>query len=224
MAAVPPQLLPPGQVLSRCVRRTFLAALSHAVAHGVGGFHGKCQALAAPLAWRQFVATLRQTEGVVYAKRPLAGPQQILHSLARYTHRVAISNRRFLACEDGTEAFRWKDYQRGNRQRTLTLDAVEFASFPLPVLPRGFQRLRHYGFLANGLRQAKLPLCRWVLGHAGLPAEDVSPARASALAASRPRRSSDACPACHVGRMQGRETWFPQARDVSRPLLVVDTS
>lgn len=217
----------PVKVLSRCFRRTFLAALSHAAAHGVVGFHGKCQALASPTAWRQFVAALRQTEWVVYAKRPLAGPQQILQYLARYTHRVAISNRRLLACEDGTVTFRWKDYQRGNRQRTLRLDAVEFLRrFLLHVLPRGFQRLRHYGFLANGIRQVKLPLCRRLLGQAALPACDGSPARASASLASPPLRSSDACPACHFGRMHVQETWFPQAmaREISRPLLVFDTS
>jgi hypothetical protein len=177
------------------------------------------------MAWRQFVAALRQTEWVVYAKPPLAGPQQILQYLARYTHRVAISNRRLLACKDGTVTFRWKDYQRGNRQRTLTLDAVEFLRrFLLHVLPRGFQRLRHYGFLANGLCQVKLPLCRRLLGQAALPACDGSPTLASALPASPPLQSFDACPACRVGRMHVQETWFPQAREVSRPLLVFDTS
>ena len=112
------------------------------------------------MAWRQFIAALRQTEWVVYAKPPLAGPQQILQYLARYasgSYQQSTAPRR----KDGTVTFRWKDYQRGNRQRTLTLDAVEFLRrFLLHVLPRGFQRLRHYGFLANGLRQAKLPLCR----------------------------------------------------------------
>jgi len=217
----------PVRVLSRCFRRTFLAALGHAVAQGMVGFHGKCPSLASPPAWRQFLAALRQTEWGVYAKPPLAGPQQILQYLARYTHRVAISNRRLLACADGNVTFRWKDDQRGNRQRTLTLDAVEFLRrFLLHVLPRGFQRIRHDGFLANGVRQVKLPLCRRVLEQAVFPAGDVCPAPAPTLAASPPLHSADVCPACHVGRMHVQETWLPQrmAWEVSRPLLVFDTS
>jgi putative transposase/transposase-like zinc-binding protein len=217
----------PVRVLSRFFRRTFLAALDHAVAQGMVGLHGKCQSLASPPAWRQFLAALRQTEWVVYAKPPLAGPQQILQYLARYTHRVAISNRRLLACADGKVTFRWKDYQRGNRQRTLTLDAVEFLRrFLLHVLPRGFQRIRHYGFLANGVPQVKLPLCRRVLEQAVLPAGDVCPAPGSTLATSLPLHAADVCPACHVGRMHVQATWLPQhiAWEVSRPLLVFDTS
>jgi hypothetical protein len=80
-------------------------------------------------------------EWVVYAKPPLPGPQRVLRYLARYTHRVAITNRRLLACDDGQVTFRWKDYQRGNRQRLMTLDAVEFIRrFLLHVLPRGFMQ------------------------------------------------------------------------------------
>ena len=157
----------PVKVLSRCFRRTFLAALSHAVAQGVVGFHGKCQSLAAPPAWRQFVATLRHTEWVVYAKRPLAGPQHVLHYLARYTHRVAITNRRLLACEDGTVTFRWKDYQRGNRQRTLTLDAVEFLRrFLLHVLPGVSSASDTTGFWPMVSAKSN---CRSVGGSSGTP-------------------------------------------------------
>jgi putative transposase/transposase-like zinc-binding protein len=217
----------PVKVLSRLFRRTFLTALHQAATRGALGMHGKCQSLASPPIWRQFVAPLRQMEWVVYAKPPLAGPQPILQYLARYTHRVAISNRRLLACEHGTVIFRWKDYHRGNRQRTLTLDAVEFLRrFLLHVLPRGFMRIRHYGFLANGVRQVKLPLCRRALEQAAVPAGAVSPARASAPAASPPRHASDVCPACHVGRMRVQETWFPQrtAWELSCPLRVFDTS
>jgi hypothetical protein len=170
---------------------------------------------------------MQQTEWVVYAKPPLAGPQQVLRDLARYTHRVAITNRRLLACANGQVTFRWKDSQRGNRQRTMTLDAVEFLRrFLLHVLPRGFKRMRHYGFFANGVRTVKLPLCRRVLGQAPLRPADVSPPIASTTSASRPLLSSDVCPACHVGRMQVQETWFPQrtALNVLRPIPVCDTS
>jgi hypothetical protein len=203
----------PVRVLSRLFRRTFLTALGQAVARGALGFHGPCQALAAPPMWRRFVATLRQTEWVVYAKPPLAGPQQVLQYLARYTHRVAITNRRLLACDEGKVTFRWKDYQRGNRQRTMTLDAVEFLRrFLLHVLPRGFKRIRHYGFFANGVRTMKLPLCRRVLGQVPGPPPDRH--RAPQRVASSPQPRTEVCPACHVGRMHVRETWFPQ-----RPVL-----
>lgn len=170
---------------------------------------------------------MHHTEWVVYAKPPLAGPHQVLRYLARYTHRVAITNRRLLACADGQVTFRWKDSQRGNRQRTMTLDAVEFLRrFLLHVLPRGFTRIRYYGFFANGVRKVKLPLCRQVLGQASLPPHEVSPHVDLPATASKPQPLSEVCPACHVGRMQVQETWFPQrtALDVSRPMLVFDTS
>ena len=123
--------------------------------------------------------------------------------------------------------FRWKDYQRGNRQRLMTLDAVEFLRrFLLHVLPRGFQRMRHFGFFANGRRKVKLPRCRELLGQVPVAPAETSPAVDAIATASTPHPRSDACPVCHVGQMQVQETWFAQrtARDVSRPVLVCDTS
>ena len=151
----------------------------------------------------------------------------MLRYLARYTHRVVITNRRFLVCDDGQVTFRWKDYQRGQRQRLMTLDAVEFIRrFLLHVLPRGFQRMRHYGFFANGQRKATLPRCRVLLGQALLAPGATSPAVKAPATASTPHPRSAACPVCHVGRMQVQETWFAQrtAQDVLRPVLVCDTS
>jgi hypothetical protein len=223
----PKRFFLPVRVLSRFFRRTFLTALHQAAAQGTLSMQGACQPLAVPQAWRQWLATLSQTEWVVYAKPPLAGPQPVLHYLARYTHRVAITNGRLLACTDAHVTFRWKDYQRGNRQRMMTLEAVEFIRrFLLHVLPRGLQRIRHYGFFANGVRKVKLPLCRQVLGQTVLPPHEASPHVDSTATASRPPSPSDVCPACHIGRMQVQETWFPQrtARDVSCPILVCDTS
>jgi hypothetical protein len=137
----PPRCFLPVRVLSRLFRRTFLTALDQAAARGALSWQGTCQALASPPAWRQFTAALQQTEWVVYAKPPLAGPQHVLRYLARYTHRVAITNRRLLALEQGRVTFRWKDYQHGNRQRLMTLDAVEFLRrVLLHVLPRGFMQ------------------------------------------------------------------------------------
>ena len=107
---------------------------------------------------------------MVYAKEPLQDPQHVLKYLARYTHRVAISNHRLVALEDGQVTFRYKDYQRGHRLRTLTLDAVEFLRrLMLHVPPHGFHRMRHFGFLANRVRQEKLAQCRTLLGHATPP-------------------------------------------------------
>jgi hypothetical protein len=208
-------------------RRTFLTALRQAAAQERLTMQGQCQRWHSPSAWRQFLTTLQRMEWVVYAKPPLAGPQPVLRYLARYTHRVAITNRRLLACADGQVTFRWKDYQRGNRQRTMTLDAVEFLRrFLLHVLPRGFKRMRHYGLFANGVRKGKLSLCRQLLGQAALSLSEANPPVDSTATASKPQPPSDVCPACQVGRMQVQETWFPQrtARDVARPLLLCDTS
>ena len=223
----PKRFFLPVRVLSRFFRRTFLTALRQAATHERLSMQGQCQRWASPRAWHQFLSTVQQTEWVVYAKPPMAGPQAVLRYLARYTHRVAITNRRLLACANGQVTFRWKDYQRGNRQRTMTLDAVEFLRrFLLHVLPRGFKRVRHYGFFANGVRTVKLPLCRRVLGQAPLRPADVSPPIASTTSASRPLLPSDVCPACHVGRMQVQETWLPQRTvlNVLRPIPVCDTS
>ena len=223
----PKRFFLPVRVLSRVFRRTFLTALRQAAAQERLSMQGPCQRWQAPAVWRQFLMSLQQTEWVVYAKPPLAGPQLVLRYLARYTHRMAITNRRLLACAEGQVTFRWKDYQRGNRQRLMTLDAVEFIRrFLLHVLPRGFQRMRHFGFFANGRRKVQLSRCRELLGQALLaPAETSLAVDAIATASTLPPRP-ETCPVCRVGRMQVQETWFAQrtARDVSGPVLVSDTS
>jgi hypothetical protein len=107
---------------------------------------------------------LRRIEWIVYAKRPFAGPEQLLAYLSRHTHRIAISNRRLVALDDSQVAFTWRDYARGRAQKIMRLDAHEFLRrFLLHVLPDGFQRIRHYGFLANGHRRAKLAAIRSLL-------------------------------------------------------------
>jgi hypothetical protein len=102
--------------------------------------------------------------GLVYAKRPFGGPEHVLHYLARYTHRVAISNHRIVNLADGKVTFRWKDYTHKGKQRLMTVTAEEFLRrFLLPTLPRGFVRIRFCGFLANRRRRELLPLCRRLL-------------------------------------------------------------
>jgi hypothetical protein len=115
-------------------------------------------------AFLRHIAPTRKKDWVVYAKRPFAGPEQVLKYVARYTHRVAISNGRLLDINDGKVKFRWKDYRDGNRHKTMTLGSDEFIRrFLLHVLPDGFQRIRYYGFLANRYRAEKLALCRHLM-------------------------------------------------------------
>ena len=149
----------PVRVLSRLFRRLFLTKLAAAHQSGKLRFSGDLAGLCDATAFAGVLAPLRRTEWVVYAKRPFAGPGQVLAYLSRYTHRVAISNRRLLVLENGRVTFAWKDYANGAAPKRMTLDAGEFIRrFLLHVLPDGFQRIRHYGFLANGHRRAKLAL------------------------------------------------------------------
>jgi Putative transposase/Transposase zinc-binding domain len=155
----------PVRVLSRLFRRLFLAQLQAAFVRGRLHFAGPLDALQDPAAFAQALAPLRQMEWVVYAKPPFGGPAQVLEYLGRYTHRVAISNNRLLSLDAGQVRFRWKDYRHHDRQKTMTLDAAEFLRrFLLHVLPPGFHRIRHYGFLGNRHRAEKLALCRQLLG------------------------------------------------------------
>ena len=147
----------PVRVLSRLFRGKFLSYLDNAFANGEIRFFGKLERLAEASSWRRFLRHRRSSEWVVYSKPPFGGPEQVLKYLARYTHRVAISNQRIVSLEDGRVCFRYKDYARGNRQKMMTLQAKEFIRrFLLHVLPSGFMRIRYYGFLANRHRQEKL--------------------------------------------------------------------
>jgi hypothetical protein len=129
-------------------------------------FHGSLRPLAQPKLFRAWLRQLWRKEWVVYAKQPFGGPQHVLQYLARYTHRVAISNHRLISFEDGLVTFRWRDYAHGNKKRKMTLSAEEFLRrFLLHVLPRGFTRIRHFGLFANRRRRAAVALCRVLLGH-----------------------------------------------------------
>jgi hypothetical protein len=163
------------RVLSRLFRRRFLEELAHAHAAGRLRFFGEHAALADACAFADWLAPLRRCEWVVYAKRPFAGPDAVLAYLSRYTHRVAISNRRLLGFDERGVTFRWKDYRAKGRTRykTMTLAAAEFMRrFLLHVLPAGFHRIRHYGLLANAARRNCLAIARDLLQQpAGEPAE-----------------------------------------------------
>ena len=156
----------PVRVVSRLFRRLFLEALQQAFATGKLRFFGELEALRDASSFTHYLAPLRQTEWVVYAKPPFGGPAQVLAYLGRYTHRVAISNQRLLAAQDGQVTFQWKDYRRHGREksRVMTLHSSEFIRrFLLHTLPPGFQRIRYFGFLANRHRTEKLARCRQLL-------------------------------------------------------------
>jgi hypothetical protein len=142
-------------------------------------------------AFAAWLRTLFRHEWVVYAKPPFGGPSHVLHYLARYTHRVAISNHRLVAVTEDQVTFRWKDYRHGSRVRLMTLSAEEFLRrFCLHVLPKGFVRIRFYGFLAPRCRTEALPRCRHALG------VTPPPVPAASVDDTSTRVSLPPCPAC----------------------------
>jgi hypothetical protein len=154
------------RVLSRLFRRRFLEELANAHRDGQLKFFGDHVDLADAETFADWLMPLRQCEWVVYAKRPFAGPEQVLAYLSRYTHRVAISNSRLIAHDERGVTFRWKDYREHGRtrQKTMTLSSCEFMRrFLLHVLPSGFHRIRHYGLLANANRKHDIAVARDLL-------------------------------------------------------------
>ena len=154
----------PVRVLSRLFRGKFIAGLQDAFRDGRTELHGRLARYRSPSAFGRYLHEACRTEWVVYAKPPFDGPQRVLEYLARYTHRIAISNHRLLHVDDEAVSFRFKDY-RSRRSRSLNLPLAEFTRrFLLHVLPKGFVRIRYYGFLANGCRARLLSCCRDALG------------------------------------------------------------
>ena len=190
----------PVKVLSRLYRRLFLTRLQAAFDAGQLRFFGALASLAGRAAFAVSLRPLRAIPWVVYAKRPFGGPEQVLDYLARYTHRVAIANSRLVTLADGRVSFLWKDYRHHDKRKVMTLDADEFIRrFLLHVLPDGFHRIRHYGYLANGGRVAKLACCRRLLA-APEPAPPAVAADYRERYEQLTGRSLDLCPCCD-GRM-----------------------
>lgn len=155
----------PVKVLSRVFRGKFTVGLKRAFRKGQLVFPGSLQPLESERTFRSFLRPLFRQDWVVYAKPPFGGPLHVLHYLARYTHRVAISNHRIVNFADNKVTFRWKDYAHGSKQKVMTIAAEEFLRrFLLHVLPHGFVRIRFFGFLANRRRKTLLPLCQQLLG------------------------------------------------------------
>jgi ribosomal protein S27AE len=154
----------PVKVLSRVFRGKFTTGLKRAFRKRQLTFPGSLQPLAHDRAFCSLLRSLFRQDWVVYAKPPFGGPQHVLHYLARYTHRVAISNHRLINFADGQVTFRWKDYAHGSKQKLMTVTAEEFLRrFLLHVLPHGFVRIRFFGFLANRRRKTLLPICQQLL-------------------------------------------------------------
>jgi hypothetical protein len=194
----------PVRVLSRMFRGKFLAYLKEAFERGKLQFHGKLTRLKDPRACADHLQCARKTDWVVYSKPPFGGPAQVLDYLGRYTHRVAISNHRLVALQDGRVTFRWKDYSQRNRIRLMTLDAGEFIRrFLLHVLPSRFMRLRHYGLLSNRDRNQKLARCRALLPQSDPPETEPSskPTDWKSWYQAVTGISFDICPACRQGHM-----------------------
>jgi len=154
----------PVKVLSSLFRGKFLALLDDAAQRGELRFAGSTANLAMPKAWSALLAAMRSKPWVVYAKPPFGSPERVLKYLARYTHKVAISNRRIVSLTDTHVSFRYRDRKR-ETTRTMTLAGTEFLRrFLLHILPKGFVRIRHFGLLANRVRRGKLAQCRALLG------------------------------------------------------------
>ena len=203
-----PNYVLPVPVLRLLFRRLFLNYLEQAFDAGELQFFSSLEPLRTRHAFLRHIDPTRKINWKVYAKPPFGGPEQVLKYVARYTHRVAISNDRLLGLDDGKVQFRWKDYRDNSRHKTMTLVAEEFIRrFLLHVLPEGFQRIRYYGFLANRYRAEKLALCRQLLQ---------IPPPAPNLEVKKDYRnryeeitgvSLKTCPQCHHGTMIVIETF-----------------
>ena len=195
----------PVEPLSCLFRGKFLAYLKEAFTDGQLGFYGRLRELAHPARFDSWAESLKSKDWVVYAKPPFGGPEQVLHYLARYTHRVAISNGRLLSLEEGRVRFRWRDSQNNNQTKEMSLDAVEFIRrFLLHVLPCGFVKIRHFGFLSNRNRYAMVHRCRELL-----PGSAPPPVIAE--------RHEVICPVCRIGHLQVMECRSPPHFLLSAP-------
>jgi hypothetical protein len=223
-----PDFLLPVRVLSKLFRRLMIEKLAAAHAAGQLTFYGAHAVLGNAKAFAAYLAQLKRTRWFVYAKRPFAGPKAVLAYLSRYTHRVAISNRRLIATDAKTVTFKVKDYRIDGpcRYKTMTLDAHEFIRrFLIHVLPKGFHRIRHYGLLASGVKADNLMLARKLLD-AAPPEPEPEPEPEDA--ASDPAAPVEPCPCCGSA-MRIIEVFkageLPRHRPTAMPAAIrIDTS
>jgi hypothetical protein len=191
----------PVNVLARLFRRLFLDGLERAYEEGKLSFHGACAFRTKPIAFNRLLKSVHARAWWVYAKRPFGGPAQVLAYLGRYTHRVAISNHRLLSLQQDKVTFSWRDRRHGQVKSTMTLTAEEFMRrFLLHVLPRGFQRIRQFGLLANRWR-VELARCRQLLDATDRPIEPRCQDYQT-LYQTVTGTSLRQCPACRTGTMK----------------------
>jgi hypothetical protein len=222
-----PRFLFPVEVLSQLFRRLFLEKLVAAHRAGELQFFGNHATLSDRQAFAAFLAPLQNSKWVVYCKRPFGGPKQVLRYLARYTHRVAISNRRLIGCDEKGVTFKWKDYRIDgpDRYKVMSLATDEFIRrFLIHVLPGGFHRIRHYGLFANGSRADNIAKARKLLA---VPPAKTKPDQAAADT-TEPPTLSHPCPCCG-GRMIIIEAFEPGSTPRHRPsaptpIIRIDTS
>lgn len=219
-----PNFFLPVKALSRLFRGKFLAGLRAAHARGELIFPGRLAPLAAPQKWAVLCRGLAQKEWVVYSKPPFGGPEQVLKYLARYTHRVALSNDRLLRLTDGQVTFSWKNYAAGGKRQRMTLSAVEFLRrFLLHVLPKGFVRIRRCGWWTNRHGGQALARCRQLLGLTPAPLKAEPPASQEIPAALH--QSASRCGHCRQGTWLLVEVVARPARwEVALRLNLWDTS
>jgi hypothetical protein len=208
--AAAPHYLFPVRALSRKFRGKYLAGLNTLFAADQLEFHGQLQEMAIPAKFAVLRRQAAQPEWVVYAKRPFAGPEQVLAYLSRYTHRVALHPRRLLATDATSVTFAYKDYADGSRPKTMTLGTAEFVRrFGLHILPERFVKIRHYGLLGNRQKQTRLARARELLGTA--PSLEPKPLP-ELLRATTTERPSACCPFCQrPGLVRMREVPPPPA-------------
>ncbi|MGH9607555.1 MAG: IS91 family transposase [Terracidiphilus sp.] len=212
-----PRFFLPVKVLSRVFRHKFTDGLRHAFRDHKLAFFGDCAPLANEKNFAAFLETISRKQWVVYAKPPFGGPEHVLHYLARYTHRVAISNHRLLSVDDNSVTFRWKDYAHQGKNRAMTLSHHEFLRrFLLHVLPKGFPRIRYFGWMANRRRGQSLPLCRSLLAQSSPPPDD--PATHSAA------KAEWHCPHCLGSRRQTERLTRAQILLEQRRVTILDSS
>jgi hypothetical protein len=221
--------LVPAEVLSALFRGRMLGMLRNAHAAGRLKFFGDYQHLADQRAFKAYLAPLWHTDWFVYAKRPFAGPEQVLAYLSRYTHRVAISNSRLISADASGVTFTYKDYriEGPERYKTMTLEPSEFIRrFLMHVLPKGFHRIRHYGLLANGgtTRAEKLARARQLIAAAPQIAPSLQPPHDDGTYqdATPSQELDHPCPHCG-SRMVIIETFEPARAPRHRPSAPVST-
>jgi hypothetical protein len=228
------------RVLSRLFRRLVLRKLTSAHLAGQLQFFGKHASLTNARTFAAYLAPLRNSEWVVYSKRPFGGPEEVLRYLARYTHRVAISNRRLVALDDKGVTFKWKDYRIEGPQRykVMTLDTHEFIRrFLMHVLPQGFHRIRYYGLLTSQTRAKNIARARELLTVPLIPVDAIKAANAKASTSAQPeepKAPKHPCPCCgscmriietFLRGQQPNASRSPQHRPTPlQPKIRIDTS